>query len=190
MVDSRLWITAAAPLAGQLHKGLSELSPRAQVNLRGNNEDPMFVKAVLATIGLKLPAVPNKVVTGDKIKALWLSPDEWLVVGDAPTQKDLVAALESELSGQHVAINDVSANRTIFALTGADSHKVLMKSCDMDFHPRVFGPGDCAQTLIAKSPAIVEQVTKTDFHVYVRGSLGRYVCEWLNDALGEYVIQP
>ena len=89
--------------------------------------------------------------------------------------------------GGLVAVNDVSANRTIFALEGPHCHHVLMKSSEVDFHPRVFAPGDCVQTLIAKSQAIVEQLDEELFHIYVRSSFSRYVGSWLAESLAEYV---
>ncbi|TNE35585.1 MAG: hypothetical protein EP348_08500 [Alphaproteobacteria bacterium] len=180
------WITPAAALADSFPAGLKELAPRAQVSLRGNIDDKAFVDAVKTVAGVTLPKKANKVATGDKMKALWLSPDEWLLVGEEATQDALVAALEEALAGQHIAVNDVSANRTIFALEGLHARDALMKSCALDFHPGNFTAGDCAQTVIGKSPAIIEQVSLTDYHLYIRGSLSRYVGGWLAEALKEY----
>jgi sarcosine oxidase subunit gamma len=61
-----------------------------------------------------------------------------------------------------------------------------MKSSEVDFHPRAFAPGNCVQTLIAKSQAIVEQVGRETFHIYVRNSFSRYAGAWLAEALVEY----
>ena len=185
MAENSTWITPAAAIADSFPDGLNELPPCAQVNLRGDITDPAFTDAVNAVTGIMLPDTPNKVVTGKVFKALWLAPDEWLIVGEGEAAP-LVQKLEEALSGQHIAINDVSANRTIFELFGPHCYQVLMKSSEMDFHPRVFAPGDCVQTLIAKSQAIVEQVGEDVFHIYVRSSFSRYVGGWLAEALAEY----
>lgn len=181
------WITPAAAIAETFPEGLKELPPRAQVNLRGSVTDSAFTDAVKAATGIALPDTPNKVAAGTDVKALWLSPDEWLLVGEGEAAT-LVQKLEDALSGQHVAVNDVSANRTIFELSGPHSHPALMKSSEFDFHPRVFAPGDCVQTLIAKSQAIVEQTGEIAFHIYVRSSFSRYVGAWLAEALAEYSV--
>ncbi|MDF2368824.1 sarcosine oxidase subunit gamma [Sneathiella sp.] len=189
MADNASWITPAAAIAESFPDGFSELRPCAQVNLRGDIADLAFTDAVKSVTGLTLPDMPNKVATGKDFKALWLSPDEWLLVGEGDAEA-LVQSLEDALAGQHVAVNDVSANRTIFELSGPHSHHALMKSSEYDFHPRVFAPGDCVQTLIAKSQAIVEQVGENMFHIYVRSSFSRYVGGWLAEALAEYNEAP
>jgi sarcosine oxidase subunit gamma len=179
------WITPAAAIAETFPEGLKELAPRAQIILRGSVTDSAFTDAVKSVTGINLPETPNKVAEGKEFKALWLAPDEWLLVGEGEADS-LVQQLEDALFGQHVAINDVSANRTIFELSGPYCHQVLMKSSEVDFHPRVFVPGDCVQTLIAKSQAIVEQLDKELFHIYVRSSFSRYAGGWLAEALSEY----
>ncbi|MEH6546939.1 MAG: sarcosine oxidase subunit gamma family protein [Sneathiella sp.] len=166
---------------------LRELIFRGQLNLRGNPENKNFMTSTKSVLGLDLPLSPNTVSTGSGIKALWLSPDEWLVVAEDQKQNDLVWKLEKALIGEHSAINDVSANRTIFEITGENAHQVLMKSSEFDFHPRVFSPDNCVQTLIAKSQVIVEQTEPAAFHIYVRCSFGRYVGAWLAEACQEFV---
>lgn len=182
--DPRLAPAAAIDLTGI--DGLREIPHLAQVNLRGNGEDLGFMSAVMSVIGADLPTRPNRCNPGTDVKALWLSPDEWLIVGADGKQHDLVWKLEKALEGQHVAINDLSANRTVFELSGPHAATVLMKSCEVDFHPRVFKNGDCVQTLIAKSQAIIEQADAGVFHIYVRCSFSRYVGGWLKDSLLEY----
>ena len=188
MAENAFWVTPAAAISGSFPEGLRELAPTGQVNLRGKAGDVAFTAGVKSVLGLDLPTEPNRVAMGKDWKALWLAPDEWLIVGTKDTG-NLVAALEDKLVGQHIAINDLSANRTIFALEGPYSHQVLMKSSEVDFHPRVFAPGDCVQTLIAKSQAIVEQVAPETFHIYVRASFSRYVGGWLAGALEEYAVR-
>lgn len=182
--DPRLAPAAAIDLSDIV--GLTEVPHQAQVNLRGEGDDLKFMSAVMSVIGADLPTRPNRCNPGTEVKALWLSPDEWLIVGADGKQHDLVWKLEKALEGQHVAINDVSANRTMFELTGPHARTVLMKSCEMDFHPRVFKVGDCAQTLIAKSQAIIEQTEADTFHIYVRCSFSRYVAGWLKDSFLEF----
>ncbi len=186
MADQDLRLAPAAAVDLEDITGLREIPHLAQVNLRGNGEDLDFMSAVMSVIGSDLPTGPNRCNRGTEVKALWLSPDEWLIVGEDGKQHDLVWKLEKALEGQHVAVNDVSANRTVFELSGPHAHTVLMKSCEMDFHPRVFKTGDCAQTLLAKSQAIIEQTDAGIFHVYVRCSFSRYVGGWLKDSLLEF----
>ncbi|USG63001.1 hypothetical protein NBZ79_08420 [Sneathiella marina] len=187
MVSLENRLSSASNIIEQFPPGLRELPFQGQINLRGDPENKNFMTSTKSVLGLDLPLSPNTVSVGIGVKALWLSPDEWLVVAEDQKQNDLVWKLEKALAGEHTAINDVSANRTIFELAGNHVHQVLMKSSEFDFHPRVFSPGNCVQTLIAKSQAIVEQIEPNTFHIYVRCSFGRYVGAWLADSCKEFV---
>jgi sarcosine oxidase subunit gamma len=77
---------------------------------------------------------------------------------------------------------DVSANRTTIELWGAAAREVLASGCAIDLHPRAFGSGRCAQTLIARAGVILHQFTdEPRYRLYVRPSFARYLAEWLTD---------
>ena len=48
-------------------------------------------------------------------------------------------------------------------------------------HPAAFGPGCCAQTLLARAHVIL-QGRADGFRVFVRASFADYLAEWLLDA--------
>jgi len=176
------WRSPVAHLSEGFPSSLTELPFTHQINLRGDITDKEFKSAVKKTTGLVLPVIPNEVGMGkDNIKALWLSPNEWLIVSDHE-----IIDIRDSLAEIHSAATDVSANRIILGLSGPDALEVLMKSCEMDLHPNVFKTGQVVQTLIAKSQAIIEKVSDDNYHIYVRNSFAAYVCEWLVDAHVEY----
>jgi sarcosine oxidase subunit gamma len=132
---------------------------------------------------LGLPLAPNTTAPVAGGTALWLGPDEWLVVGgDA-------AAIERELHAAAgdawVTFVDVSANRVVLALAGPCAREVLMKGCALDLHPRAFGPGRCAQTGLARAQVILECTDADAYRLYVRPSFAPYLTAWLADALEE-----
>ncbi|MEE9301860.1 MAG: sarcosine oxidase subunit gamma family protein, partial [Alphaproteobacteria bacterium] len=164
---------------------LRELSPRTHIDLRGEVADPAFAGTVESALRLTLPRTPNRVAEAGGLLALWLGPDEWLLVG--PEASDLEARLRSALSGQHVAITDVSANRTVLELGGPKAREVLNKGCPLDLDPRVFGPGQCAQSILARAQLLLHQRDiEPTYHLYVRGSFAFYAASWLIDAMKEY----
>jgi sarcosine oxidase, subunit gamma len=135
------------------------------------------VRTTQPLLGVPLPE-PNRVRTVGERAILWLGPDEYLIV--APDGDD-VAGLEAE------SVVDVSANRTTIELSGPNARDVLEKGMPIDLHPRAFGPGDCAQTLLARAQVLVRQVdAKPTYHVLVRGSFARYLADWLVDASKEF----
>ncbi len=128
---------------------LRELRIEAQVSVRG---EP--------------PVAPNTVV-GD---AIWLGPDEWLVLGGR----------EEDYAEMPAAV-DVSANRVCLELSGEGAADVLARGCALDLHPSVFPPGRCAQTLVARAQVILYR-TEDAFRLLVRPSFADYLRAWLRDA--------
>ena len=80
---------------------------------------------------------------------------------------------------------DVSANRTTLELRGPRARELLEFGCPIDLHPRVFGPGSCAQTLLARANVLMWFVTEDPepiYRLFVRPSFAAYVAAWLADA--------
>lgn len=185
MAKTDMWQSPFVSLVADFPDGLSEVGFPSQINLRGNSDDADFRAGIETAAGVALPLKANTVSSKKDSKILWLGPDEWLLVSVKPVEA-LLKKLNKALEGQHVSCSDVTANRAILQISGPHIHKVLMKSSNMDFHPRVFGPGRAAQTTLAKAPVIFEQVSDDSFHLYLRNSFARYCAEWLMDAFAEY----
>jgi sarcosine oxidase subunit gamma len=165
---------------------------RSQTNLRADPGDVAVVERLHAALGLALPLIPNTTSSGGDRSALWLGPDEWLIVGPEDRQALIEGTLRSAFGDAPGAATDVSANRTVVELRGQLAGDVLAMGCPIDLDPRAFGPGRCAQTLLAKAQVIVHQVDDTPvFDVYVRSSFAGYLADWLLDAVaGELAIKP
>ena len=161
---------------------LRELPFATQLNLRGDSS----VAAFRGVLGFDLPLTANTWTSRDDAAALWLGPDEWLVVAPEGRNESLCVGLRTALQGVHHAITDVSASRTIIELSGAHARLVLAKGCPLDLHGSALNPPHCAQTLLAKSQVIMQCIDgRPTFRIYVRNSFAPYVSEWLVDAAAE-----
>lgn len=160
-----------------------EVSPPTLVNLRGDPSDPGFMAGAANVLGAAPPTVPNTVAAAGGIEILWLGPDEWLVVAQPPTD-DLARRLDGALAVHHHSATDVSAGRVVAEIAGAQARAVLATGVRLDLHPRVFGPGCCAQTGLVGVPIIL-QVTgdSPSFRLYLRNSFASYVVAWLAGAV-------
>ena len=150
----------------------------AQVGLR---VDPAQAGAVEAALGFALPAA-NRVAESGGRRALWLGPDEWLVIAADGEERSLVALLEDAIAGEGSVV-DLSANRTGLELSGPAARTVLATCCALDLHPREFSRGDCAQTLIHKSGVLLEHRGDDRYLLLVRPSFAASVAEWLLDGM-------
>ncbi len=159
---------------------ISERPFLGHLNLRGDPADAAFTSAAESVLGLALPTEPNTTAESGDLLALWLGPDEWLIV----TPPD---SLEAALDGMHVAVTDVTGGQTVITVSGPSARDVLAKGCPLDLHPSVFRPGDCAQTLLAKANVTLRRVDDTpSYELIVRRSFADYAALWLQDAALEY----
>lgn len=155
---------------------LAELRPARQVGLRLRPPFPAYLA------GIPLPLTPNRVAATGPLRVLWLGPDEWLVVteGEAP---ELMPRLERAVAGRRSALNDLSSSRLVIELRGKGARTLLAAGCGLDLHPRAFTPGQCAQTLLARVPVILDQVDGAPhYRLLVRRSYARWLADWLIDA--------
>jgi sarcosine oxidase subunit gamma len=123
------------------------------------------------------------------LTVLWLGPDEWLVVGPPDTQWDVEQRIRAASGDEHVAVTDVSAQRTTLLVSGARARDLLAHGCALDLHQRAFGAGRCAQTTLARAQVVLvaRDEPGAGFWVLVRSSFAGYLTDWLLDAAAEYV---
>ncbi len=161
---------------------------RACVNLRGETEAP-FLGAIEQAFGFVLPLnAPETAREGD-LEALWLGPNEWLIVGpdqDGAGGEHLAVQFRRALQGQHAAVTDVTESYTVIGVEGARAREVLQKGTGLDLHPRSFRPGHVAQTLLARADVIIHRIGPRAYDLYVRRSFAEYLWRWLEDAGLEY----
>jgi len=167
----------AEPLYSSPHLTLTELAPARQIGLRLRPPFPAYLA------GLPLPLVPNRVAAMGPVRVLWLGPDEWLVVAEGEAL-DLLPRLERAVARRRAALSDLSSSRVILQIAGNRARELLAAGCGLDLHPRAFVVGQCAQTLLARVPVILDQLGDAPhYRVFVRRSYAGWLIDWLTDAV-------
>ena len=64
---------------------VKEISPIMKINLRGKKRD--FFTNIGKNLNMILPTEANTSTTSGQLTAIWLSPDEWLVVSNEIVSK-------------------------------------------------------------------------------------------------------
>jgi sarcosine oxidase subunit gamma len=171
----------AAQTGGHAGIVMSEIAHRAIINFRGNAEDPAFAAAVKSATGVDLPVKANTVNGSGANRILWLGPDEWWLVAPGEQRVALIEQLRQVFSGQHTAVIDVSESRTVIGLTGSSARDLLARGVSLDLHPRVFGPGQCAQTGMSKSNVLLHQTgDEPSYEIYILKSFADYLWRWMS----------
>jgi sarcosine oxidase subunit gamma len=166
---------------------ITEVPFKAQVTLRVDPESAA-AERVGKALGTILPAQAGEVAESGNLLILWLGPDEWLLVGQEGSAEAIQDTLTEALAGEHAAVVDVSAHRTILDVTGPMARELLNKGCALDLHPRSFGAGNCVQTMLARAGVILvcRCAEAPSYWVIVRSSFADYLADWLADAASEY----
>jgi len=170
---------------------LAERPHRGMVNLRLDPSDATAMNAFADAFGFALPVAPNTSAGDGAASALWLGPDEWWLVVPGPGPA-LADKLRAALADGFAAVTEVGESRTCIRIAGPKARALLQKGCPLDVHPRAFGAGACAQTLLAKATVAIHLVADESaadgpaFEVYVLRSFAEYLWVWLEDAGAEY----
>ena len=173
---------------------IGELRFQDMLNLRGSAKNPAFMLAVKKAVGCSLPKKPNTAsMKGSETTILALAPDEWLIVTESGKGAEPEKRLRTKLQGQHASVTPVGEARTVIRLAGSNTRNLLAKGCPLDLHPSTFGPGVCAQTLLARTNMLLHCLpsnsSKADsFDIYIARSFAEYAWSWIEDAGREYGI--
>ncbi|HKS89264.1 MAG TPA: sarcosine oxidase subunit gamma family protein [Stellaceae bacterium] len=160
---------------------LAECRFLEQIGLRAKPPVPAYLA------GVPLPLQPNRVAPMRELRTLWLGPDEWLVTAPEGLAPDLQGRLTRAIEGRHAAVVDLSASRIALEIAGPQARTLLEKGCGLDLHPRAFVAGCCAQTLFAKLPVIIDQLSTAPlYRLFVRRSAASWLAAWLIDAAQEF----
>lgn len=159
--------------------GISERLGLTLLILRGRASDPVFLARAGTALDIDIPTRTGHAVSNGTVTVCALGPDEWFVEGRSQD------GLHSRLAQLGLVVTDVSQGRTMLRLSGPVARDWLAQGCSIDLHPAAFPPGACAQTAIARVPALLMAVDATPtFDVSMSRSYARAFWHWLVEAGG------
>ncbi|CAH2598961.1 Sarcosine oxidase gamma subunit [Rhodovastum atsumiense] len=162
---------------------LTVLPAATRLSLRGGSE---VVDAADAAFGLTLPRAACRASTAGDRAALWLGPDEWLLVVPEGEETALVARLEAALANTPHAVVDISHRQVAFAISGPEAEAVLNTGCPLDLSPEAFPVGMCTRTILGKCQIVLWRTAPDTFRVEVWRSFAAYVRQFLHEAALEF----
>ena len=172
----------ALPLAG-FHGGSSavrlEAAPPAErISLRvGESEVPALSQA----FGLDLPVKPKTSTTAKGRTALWLGPDEWLVIDEGKGGLMQAAAT----SGVPHSAVDISHRNTAILVSGPGAVQAINAGCPQDLSLAAFPVGACSRTVLAKVEIVLLRTAEDAFRVEVWRSFSDYAFGLLAEGAGD-----
>ena len=92
-----------------------------------------------------MPQQACRAAVADGRAALWLGPDEWLLLAPQSDGPALAAALERAMEGKPHSLVDVSHRQTGIEISGLDAAATLNAGCPLDLDPDAFPVGMCTE---------------------------------------------
>ena len=165
---------------------LKELSNIPKINLRGNITDKDFITNVGKILDTILPTEPNTSISNNKLKIIWLSPNEWLIeIYEIKDFNKIFTDLQYSLNAQNTAITDVTENRTILILSGSHLYKLLSKFMVIDLEKVLNKESSVAQTIFVKVPVLIvrnhQKNEKQSINLHANRSHAQYIIDLLLD---------
>ena len=166
------------PLAGRMaataQVSVTPAEPAFRMSLRAR---PDAVSAMSKALGVTLPVRPKSSETKGTRTALWLGPDEWLVLDSAKNPMDDAGKAKALNS----AVN-VSHRNTAILVSGAAAEATLSAGCPQNLSLAAFPVGACSRTILGKAEIVVLRTGPQAFRVECWRSFSDYVMTYLADA--------
>ncbi len=151
---------------------VTPLPPAARFVFRGRGP---AIEAAGTAFGVALPIIACRAAEAGDRAALWLGPDEWLLL--APEAESL--AIEGG------SLVDVSHRQVGLAVAGRRAARLLNAGCPLDLDLAVFPIGMCTRTVFAKAEIVLWRRAETEFRIEVWRSFSAYVSQYLEESVKE-----
>jgi sarcosine oxidase subunit gamma len=133
--------------------------------------------AAFAGYGVGLPREACRAVTGGALSALWLGPDEWLL---------LLPDGQALPSGAMASVVEVSDRQVGIEVAGENAADAINAFNPLDLHIATFPVGTCTRTIFGKAEIVLWRTAPEKFHIEVWRSFAPYVLGCLAEAAREY----
>ena len=165
---------------------MKEVKPIMKLILRGKKRE--FISAVGKSLNILLPTEANTSTRSDKLTALWLSPDEWMIFSNEPVDENTNKYETEELLNQNIsklnlgAVTDVSDQFVMISLKGNKIYELFRTGSPFNFNNFQSKKGPVIQTILTKIDVIIHNQEENYVNLFVRRSFSQHLFSWMNDA--------
>jgi sarcosine oxidase, subunit gamma len=160
------------------------LAPASRYVLRGG---PETLASAMSALRLPFSSAACRAQAADDRAALWLGPDERLLLGREQDAGAMREALERSLAGMPHSLVDVSHRQMALEVSGPHAAAALNVGCPLDLDPRAFPIDMSTRTVLNKAEIILWRTAAERFRVEVARSYTAYVSSLLAEAASDLV---
>jgi sarcosine oxidase subunit gamma len=151
------------------------LQPAERISLRAPEAS---ISALSRALGVSLPKAPKTSATKAGRTALWLGPDEWLVIDEAGGDPLADCAGVKAL---HSAVG-ISHRNVAISLSGPAAADTINAGCPQDLSLDAFPVGAASRTILGKVEIVLLRTEEDSFRVECWRSFSDYVLAFLTKA--------
>ncbi len=164
---------------------VKEIFPVMKINLRGKKRE--FLTNVGKNLNIILPTEANTSSISDKLTAIWLSPDEWMIVSNEPLSKEtnkyeLYEVLFNSISKSNLgAVIDVTDQFVQLELKGENIYEIFSAGSPFNFNEFKEKKGSTTQTVLNHIDVILHHKDENIVNLFVRRSFAEHLYSWIED---------
>jgi sarcosine oxidase subunit gamma len=117
--------------------------------------------------------------------ALWLGPDEHLLLAPEADRERAPSEIAQGLGAHAHSLVDVSHRQVALSITGPRAEWLLESQCPLPLNDRDFPVGMCTRTVYAKAEIVLWRTEPQAFHIEVWRSFSAYVVALLREVARE-----
>ncbi len=165
---------------------MKEIKPIMKLIIRGKKRE--FISAIGKSLNILLPIEANTSTQSDKLSAVWLSPDEWMIYSNEPGDENTNNYETEEILNNNIsklnlgAITDVTDQFVMINLKGNKIYELFQTGSPFNFNDFQNKKGAVTQTILNKIDIIVHNQDKNTVNLFVRRSFSQHLFSWMNDA--------
>jgi sarcosine oxidase subunit gamma len=165
---------------------MKEIKPIMKLILRGKTKD--FISAIGKNLDMILPTEANTSTSGEILTALWLSPDEWMLVSNNKVSKntntyEVEDNLINNISKTKLgAVTDVSDQFVMINIKGSKVFDLFATGSPFNFSEFKSKKGSVVQTILSHIDVIIHLTEINNVNLFVRRSFSEHLHSWLNDS--------
>ena len=165
---------------------MKEIKPIMKLIIRGKTKD--FITTIGKNLDMLLPIEANTSTSGESLTALWLSPDEWMLISNDTTSEDtntytVEDSLINNISKVNLgAVTDVSDQFVMINIKGSKVFDLFATGSPFNFNEFKNKKGSVIQTILSHIDVIIHLTEINEVNLLVRRSFSEHLHSWLNDS--------
>ena len=165
---------------------MKEIKPVMKLIIRGKKRE--FLSAIGKSLNLLLPTKPNTSSSSEKLTALWLSPDEWIIHSNETLKSESNNYETENLLNRNIskinlgAVTDVTDQFVLINVKGDKIFNLFETGSPFNFNDFRTKKGSVVQTILAKIDVIIHNQNQNEVNLFVRRSFSQHLFSWMNDS--------